>query len=75
LGKPTVVLYYLLSSQGASMDTQHDKIETTEQHDLEDGDAIEKAFQQMEVLYKSRCVQAPLGANITIREIKKEEES
>lgn len=55
------------------MDTQRDKIEATEQHDLEEGDAIEKAFRQMEVLYKSRCVQAPLGANITIREIKKEE--
>lgn len=55
------------------MDIQQDKIDTTERHDLEEGEAIEKALQQMEVLYKSRCVQAPLGANITIREIKKEE--
>lgn len=55
------------------MDKQQDNLETTERHDLEEGDAIEKAFRQMEVLYKSRCVQAPLGANITIREIKKEE--
>lgn len=55
------------------MDTQQDKIDTTDQHDIEEGEAIEKALQQMEVLYKSRCVQAPLGSNITIREINKEE--
>lgn len=54
------------------METQQDKTETTEQHDLEEGAAIEKALQQMEVLYKSRCVQAPLGSNITIREVKTE---
>ena len=52
------------------MDTQRDKTDNTEQHNLEDGEAIEKALQQMAVLYKSRCVQAPLGANVTIREIK-----
>ena len=55
------------------MDTQQDNIETTAQHDLEDSDAIDKALQQMAVIFKSRCVQAPLGTNITIREIKKEE--
>ncbi len=52
------------------MDTQQDKAENTEKNNLEDEEAIEKAMQQMEVLYKSRCVQAPLGANVTIREIK-----
>ena len=52
------------------MDSQRDKTDITEQHNLEDDEAIEKALQQMEVLYKSRCVQAPLGANVTIREIK-----
>lgn len=58
------------------MDTQKDKDDTTAQHEFEDGETIEKSFQQMEILYKSRCVQAPLGANITIREVaesKKEE--
>jgi hypothetical protein len=61
-------------SQGTIMDTQQkSKIDTTEQDDQEDGAAIEQAFQQMEVLYKSRCVQAPVGTNVTIREIKKEE--
>jgi hypothetical protein len=73
LGKPTVVLNYLFFSQGASMDTQQDKTDITEQRDPEESDAIEKALQQMEVLYKSRCIQAPFGTNITIREIKKED--
>lgn len=55
------------------MDTQQDKIEATDHQDIEEGEAIEKALLQMEVLYKSRCIQAPLGSNITIREIHKEE--
>ncbi len=55
------------------MDTQQDKTDITEQRDPEESDAIEKALQQMEVLYKSRCIQAPFGTNITIREIKKED--
>lgn len=55
------------------MDTQEDKNDTNEQLNLENNESIEAALQQMEVLYKSRCVQPPLGSNITIREIKKEE--
>ena len=35
--------------------------------------AIDTALLQMELLYKSRCVQPPLGKNVTIREIKKDE--
>jgi hypothetical protein len=54
------------------MDCKQDKAETNEQLDLEDREIIENALHQMEVLYKSRCVQAPLGANITIREIKED---
>lgn len=38
-----------------------------------DDEAIDTAFLQMEVLYKSRCVQPPLGTNVTVREIKKDE--
>ena len=55
------------------MDTPQEKIETAQQPALEDGEAIEEACKQMEILYKSRCVQAPFGTNIIIREIKKEE--
>ncbi|MFH0783982.1 MAG: hypothetical protein V2B20_18780 [Pseudomonadota bacterium] len=55
------------------MDTKQDPLETIETNNLEDGEAIEQAFKQMAVLYKSRCVQTPLGSNITIKEIKKEE--
>ncbi len=55
------------------MDIPQDKIDTTEHYDLEDGETIEQALQQMQILYKSRCVQASHGSNVTIREIKKEE--
>lgn len=40
---------------------------------LEEDEAIERAFVQMELIYKSRCVQPPGGSNVTIREIKKDE--
>jgi hypothetical protein len=55
------------------MDTQEDKIEISEQHDQDDDQSIEQALQQMTTLYKSRCVQAPLGTNVTIREIDKKD--
>lgn len=55
------------------MNTPQEKIEPTEPENLHDDTSIEDAFQQMEILFKSRCVQAPLGSNITIREIEKEE--
>ncbi len=61
------------SNLGGFMDTQENNTDTTEQPNLENNEAIESALQQMEVLYRSRCVQPPLGSNITIREIKKEE--
>lgn len=40
---------------------------------LEEDEAIDRAFVQMELLYKSRCVQPPSGTNVTIREIKKDQ--
>ncbi|MDK9705683.1 MAG: hypothetical protein OEL83_01425 [Desulforhopalus sp.] len=56
------------------MDTKpQSTIDTGKQLDIEDDKALDMALQQMEVLYKSRCVQASTGANITIREVKKEE--
>jgi hypothetical protein len=55
------------------MDTNQDKIDPPEPPDCENDDGIEEAIQQMAVLYKSRCIQAPLGTNIIIREIDKEE--
>ena len=66
-----------LSNPGAIMVTQKDKPEPTEKIekiDFEDDEAINLALQQMETLYKSRCVQVPVGSNITIGEIKKDEE-
>lgn len=55
------------------MTTEQEKTVGDRPADHEDGEAIDKAFEQMEVLYRSRCVQAPLGRNVTVREIKKEE--
>jgi hypothetical protein len=46
---------------------KQDKTSTTED------EAIDTALLQMELLYKSRCIQPPRGTNITIREIEKDE--
>ncbi len=53
------------------MDTQKNTANTTEDQDQQD--SIEEAFQQMEVLYKSRCIDAPVGTHVTIREVKSNE--
>ncbi len=50
-------------------DTRQNHNESLEQHDLDEDQAIDEAFRQMTSLYKSRCVQTPLGTNVTIREI------
>jgi hypothetical protein len=47
--------------------------EKDQEEKLDDGDTIDSAFLQMEMLYRSRCVQPPLGSNVTIKEIKKDE--
>lgn len=45
-----------------------------EQDKMSDEDeSIDSAFLQMEMIYKSRCIQPPRGSNVTIREIKKDE--
>lgn len=35
----------------------------------EEDEKIEEGFSQMEMLYRSRCIQAPLGTNVVVREI------
>jgi hypothetical protein len=35
----------------------------------EETEIIDRALLEMELLYRSRCVQAPLGKNVTIREL------
>ncbi len=54
-------------------ETRQDQTESLEQHELDEEQAIDEALRQMTSLYISRCVQAPLGTNVTIREIDKEE--
>lgn len=41
--------------------------------ELENEQKIEEGFTQMEMLYRSRCVQPPLGGNVVVREIEKDE--
>jgi len=45
----------------------------TEDNQLDDDQKIEEGFTQMEMLYRSRCVQPPLGSNVVVREIEKDE--
>lgn len=59
--------------KGVGMNAEQEKPAGDRAVDLQDDEAIDKAFIQMEVIYKSRCVQAPHGNNVTIREIKKQE--
>lgn len=46
-----------------------DKPIETPENGHENEEAIALAIQQMESLYKSRCVKNPLGTNVVIREI------
>jgi hypothetical protein len=38
----------------------------------EEDTSINDSFLQLEILYKSRCVQPPSGSNVTVREVKAE---
>lgn len=40
--------------------------------DQDDTQKIEEGFTQMEMIYRSRCVQAPLGSNVIVREVEKD---
>ncbi len=55
------------------MTENRDRNEESREYSKEEGKSIEKGFEQMEMIYKSRCVQVPTGSNVTVREIKKEE--
>jgi len=55
------------------MDASKEKVNETTAKEKEEDEAIDRAFRQMEVIYKSRCVQPPLGSNVTIREVKKDQ--
>lgn len=44
-----------------------------DEKDFEDDEKIELGFTQMELLYRSRCVQAPMGSNVVVREIEKDD--
>lgn len=59
--------------QVREMNTEQEKMSEDRSAGHEDGEAIDQALVQMEVLYRCRCVQAPSGSNITVREIKNEE--
>lgn len=48
-------------------DTQNDEL-TEQESDKLDADLL-----AIDLLYKSRCVQAPTGRNVVVREIEKEE--
>ena len=39
----------------------------------DDDEKIDLGFTQMELLYRSRCVQPPLGTNVVVREIEKDD--
>lgn len=54
------------------MNKSNKEFENDEDVELDEGEAIERGFEQMEMLYRSRCVQVPTGSNVTIREIEKD---
>lgn len=55
------------------MNTIKDHTNDEKQSPVDEEETIDNALLQMEILYKCRCVQPPLGTNVTIREIKKDE--
>jgi len=55
------------------MDVIKESINDEQDDNFEEGEKIDRAFIQMGLLYKSRCIEPPQGSNVTIREIKKDE--
>jgi len=49
------------------------RTEETERYHEDESNSITKGFEQMEMIYKSRCIQVPDDSNVTVREIVKEE--
>ncbi len=50
-----------------------EKENTRQDSDIDEDKTIEEGFARMELLWKSRCVKMPTLANVTVREIKKEQ--
>jgi hypothetical protein len=67
-------VHLIFPIKGARMNTAQENIDGERAAELPDDEAIEQAFTQMEVIYKSRCVQPPLGKNVIVREIAGKEE-
>jgi hypothetical protein len=65
-------LTLLLYPSGDRAMTTADDFRPDDQEQSEE-DKIEQGFSQMEMLYRSRCIQPPQGSNVTVREIEKEE--
>lgn len=60
--------------QVEKMNTEHENSsEARPEGSPEEREDLDQALVQMEVLYRSRCVQAPHGNNVTVREINREE--
>jgi len=55
------------------MDVSKEKANDNTDKQTDEDEAIDRAFLQMELIYKSRCVQPPRGSNVTIREVKKDQ--
>lgn len=64
----------MMKTEDTMKDTTHtDKPE----ENMDEPDALDNAFHEMEMLYKSRCVDVPLTSNVKVVEIdeeKKEEQ-
>lgn len=56
------------------MESTEENTMDDQQNTVDEAEAIDNALLQMEILYKCRCVQPPLGTNVTIREIQKDGE-
>lgn len=63
-----------LYSQVLQMNTEQDKILEDRPVEHKDVEAIDNAFLQLEVLYRTRCVQSPFGRNVTVRQVEDEEQ-
>lgn len=43
-------------------------------HEMSEEESIEHALLQMDILYRTRCVQSPFSSNVTISEIDTQDE-
>lgn len=55
------------------MDSIKENITNDQQSAADEKNAIDTALLQIEILYRSRCVQPPFATNVTIREIETDE--